>query len=195
MPKPELSNRIIASDLPLKTYSPTAFDMPLRKDVLQTQIPSSVTRTIESIIDPRNPPKRSVTTVHGVLYHGTSSNDLKVNHGLETIFLEKSGNEKIGITNIKSTKDVDLKSSQQAKEEGLNHAKKTYESSSTILNNITNDVASSPHVVLNANAVNKREQPDLKLHENNQGLNKRIEDLKKTPAGVRAINTPRRLGF
>jgi len=195
MPKPELSNRIIASDLPLKTYSPTAFDMPLRKDVLQTQIPSSVTRTIESIIDPRNPPKTSVNTVHGVLYHGTSSNDLKVNHGLETNFLEKSGNEKAGITNIKSTKDIDLKSSQQAKEEGLNHAKKTYESSSTILNNITNDVADSPHVVLNANAVNKREQPDLKLHENNQGLNKRIEDLRKTPAGVRAIHTPRRLGF
>lgn len=195
MTKPELSNRVIANDLPAKTYSPTAFDMPLRKDVLQTQIPSSVTRTIETNIDPRNPPKKAVTTVHGVLYHGTASTDPKVVHGFETNFLEKSAIKKSEKVNKKSSKDFDLKSAQNAKEQGLNAAKSTYASSSAMLDSITNNVAPIPHVVLNVNAINKREQPDLKLHLNNQALQKRIEDLSKTPAGVRAANTPRRLGF
>lgn len=195
MPKPELSSRVIANNLPEKTYSPTSFDLPLRKDVLQTQIPSSVTRTIETNIDPRNPPKKAVTTVHGVLYHGTSSTDPKVIHGIETNFLEKSVSKKSKKTNKKSRKDIDLKSAQKAKEQALNAAKNAYESSSTLLDSITNSVAPNPHVVLDAKAVNKREHPDIKLHQNNKVLKKRIEDLRRTPAGVRAAHTPRRLGF
>jgi len=195
MPKPDLINRIISNDLPTKTYSPTSFDMPLRKDVLQTQIPSSVTRTFETSIDPRNPPKRAVNTVHGVLYHGTSSTDPKVIHGIETNFLEKSDSRKSKKFNTKSTKDFDLKSAQKAKEHGLNAAKHTYEASSAMLDSIANNIAPSPHVILNANVVNKREHPDIKLHEKNHSLQKRIEDLRRTPAGVRAAHTPKRLGF
>lgn len=195
MPKPELIDRVIANDLPAKTYSATAFDMPLRKDVLQTQIPSSIIRTFETNIDPRNPPKKAVTSVHGVLYHGTSSTDPKVIHGFENNFLEKSAHKKARKASKKSGKDFELKSAEIAKEQGLKAAINSYKSSSGMLDSITNNVANSPHVVLNAKAINKREHLDVKLHENNQALKRRMEDLIKTPAGIRAAHTPRRLGF
>jgi len=68
MPRPELRSRILAQDIE-KTYSPTAFDMPLRKDVIQAEIPNSVTRTIEASIDPRFPPKKRVTKQNASFVH------------------------------------------------------------------------------------------------------------------------------
>jgi len=193
MPKPELSARVIAQDLPPRTYSPTAFDLPLRKDVIQTQIPSSVTRTIETSSDPRNPPKRPVSKVSGVLYHGTSSTDPKVIHGIETNFIEKSKIKK-SKKNRKNRKGVDLKSVHSARTDSLKHANSAYEGSSAVLGAIANNLVPSPHMILDAKVTNKREQPDLKLYENNHTLQRRLESLRKTPAGVRAAHTLRRLG-
>ncbi len=203
MPKPNMASRVIANDLPAKTYSPTAFDMPLRKDVIQTQIPSSVTRTFESSTDPRFPPKRPVTRVSGTLYHGTGSNDVKVIHGLEPRFLQikskkkhAKGEHKHNIA-AESKEKIDCRKknfvqteTEKLKEEGLKHAKKTFESSSAVLDSIS--LPTIPHVILDVKTLNKREQPDIKLHENNHHRQKRMEDLRKTPAGVRAAHTPRR---
>jgi hypothetical protein len=203
MPRPNLASRIIANDLPVKTYSPTAFDMPLRKDVIQTQIPSSVTRTIESSIDPRFPPKRPVTRVSGTLYHGTGSTDAKVIHGIEPSFLEtkikskklrrehkyhiaSNDKEKINCRN----KNFVQNHNKKIKEEGLNHAKKTYQASNDILESIS---LPTSHMILDVQNTNKREQPNIELYENNHHRQKRIEDLRRTPAGVRAAHTPRRL--
>ena len=202
MPKPNMATRVIANDLPAKTYSPTAFDMPLRKDVLQTQIPASITRTIETSTDPRFPPKKPVTRVSGTLYHGTGSNDAKVIHGIEPSFLEariknkkhkrehkyhiaSNEKEKINCRN-KNFVQTDTK---KFRDEGLKHAKKAYDSSNAMLGSIS---LPTPHMVLDVKTTNKREQPDIRLHENNHNMHKRIEDLRRTPAGVRAAHTPRR---
>jgi len=196
MPKPELTSRVIANELPPTTYSPTAFDMPLRKDVIQTQIPSSVTRTFETSSDPRFPPKKAVSTVHGVLYHGTSSTDPKVIHGIETNFFEKSSKKK-NLKNKKSKKskkDFDLHSSLRAKEAALHYAKNAFEGSDAVLNSISSSITPSPHYILDANVLNKKEQPDFRMHEDNHNLKRRLEELKRTPAGVRAAHTLRRLG-
>jgi len=194
MPRPEVGNRVIANDLPAKTYSPTSFDLPQRKDVLQSQMPTMITRTIETKTDPRFPPKRPVTTVHGVLYHGTASTDPKVVHGIETNFLQKTDNYKLKKTNEKkSEKDFDLKNAQVAKVDGLNAAKAAFENSSAVLDSITRNIAPSPQMVIDAKVINKKEFPDLKIHEQNHSLERRMEELKKTPAGVRALHTPRKI--
>ena len=52
--------------------------MPQRKDVIQAQIPNSITRTIEANIDPRFPPKRTVQKLNASFVHGTQSNDENV---------------------------------------------------------------------------------------------------------------------
>ena len=89
MPKPDLKTRIIAADLPPRTYTPTSFDNPLRKDVIQADMPTMVTRTREESSDPRSPPKRPVPKITGTLYHGTGSLDPRVVHGTIPSFIEK----------------------------------------------------------------------------------------------------------
>merc|ERR1712151_1470982 len=81
MPKPDLKTKIIAGDLPPKSYTPTAFDSPLRKDVVQADMPTQITRTREEASDPRRPPKRPVPRTGGTMYHGTGSIDARVIHG------------------------------------------------------------------------------------------------------------------
>ena len=75
------------------------------------------------------------------------------------------------------------------KEEGLKHARKAYETSHAVLDSIS---LPTPHMVLDVKTTNKREQPDFRMHENNFYRQKRMEDLRRTPAGVRAAHTPRR---
>ena len=180
MPKPDLTTRIIANEFQAKTYSPTSFDLPLRKDVVQTQIPTSITRTFEESHDPRHPKKVPVSVVKGILYHGTGSNDAKVVHGIETNFLQSN--------------DVNVTQALEAKEQGLVASKQTFNTASAVLSSITNNLAGSPQMILKADMTNKREQPDLKVHENNEYKQRRLEELKNTPAGVRAAHTLRKLG-
>jgi len=210
MPKPQLTSRVIANELPQTTYSPTAFDLPLRKDVIQTQIPASVTRTVETATDPRFPPKKAVTKVNASLYHGTGSTDAKVVYGVESSFLEnKSGSKKNLKRNSKKinrenrynihsgkkckckNKDYVEEDAKLFKEEGLHHAKKAYEASDSILGSISDP---TPHMILDVKTLNKKEQPDLKLYENNNYRKRRLQELKRTPAGVRAAHTIRRFG-
>jgi hypothetical protein len=209
MPKPNTATRVIANEFPAITYSPTVFDMPLRKDVLQTEIPASVTRTIETSTDPRFPPKKPVARVSGTLYHGTGSTDAKVIHGFEPSFLEaKSKNrsksrsrkhrrehkyniatgdkKKIDCRN----KDFVQSDTRKFKEEGLKHARKAFESSHSVLESVS---LPTPHVILDVKMTNKREQPNFRMHENNLYKQKRMEDMRRTPAGVRAAHTPRRI--
>lgn len=193
MPKPELTTRIIANDFPSKTYSPTSFDLPLRKDVIQTQIPTSVTRTFETSTDPRHPKKVAVARVTGTIYHGTGSVDPKVVHGS---FIEKKmriKRKKISEKKCKN-KNFDIKDTLKAKEEGLHHARKSFDTASAMLGSITNGQVDSPHMILNIDVQNKREQPDLQIHAGNERRKHRLAALRHTPAGVRAAHTLRRLG-
>ena len=70
MPRPDVVRRILPNEFPPVTYSPSSFDMPMRKDVVQIDLPQATIRTTEESSDPRFPKKRPVATVSGTLYHG-----------------------------------------------------------------------------------------------------------------------------
>jgi hypothetical protein len=202
MPKPNMTTRVIAKNFPAKTYSSTAWDLPLRKDVVQTQIPASVTRTIETSSDPRSPPKKAVQKVAGTLYHGTGSSDPRVIHGLEPSFIQNKmrnkKNKKAQKTKkshkrpaSRNTDNAMVQTSKNLKEQGVHHAKKAFDTSSAVLGAVGLPTTS---LVLDVKMLNKREHPDLRLYENNEVMKKRVNSLRKTPAGVRAAHTPRRFG-
>ncbi len=93
MPRADVERRIVAHDLPERTYSPSSFDLPNRSDVVQVNVPAARITTIEEKFDPRLPPKVPVEKVSGILYHGTGSTDEAVVHGYPT-FLEKKAHKK-----------------------------------------------------------------------------------------------------
>jgi hypothetical protein len=197
MPRPELVTRIQPSEFAPVTYSPSAFDVPLRKDVIQSDIPQATIRTIEERIDPRNPPKRLVPVVHGTLYHGTGSVDPKVVHGSNTDAystnfiqnkLRKLKHKKHHRSQNKHNIDV-----QNLRQESVRIARATDEKADSMMDKITHNLAGENHMIIPVDVMNKRDTLDLKMHENNQALRKNIEKLRHTPAGVRAANTLRKL--
>ncbi len=224
MPKPQNSRRIYANDFPPVTYSPTSFDMPMRKDVVQVEIPEATIRTTEENIDPRFPPKRPVSKVTGTLYHGTGSNDLSITHGLPTFLEKKSKNRKLRKSrktrkNRKTRKTKKTKKSlakknksrkshrrhhsrsdeactpepiitqaQDAKSQGLANARHAEESASNMLNSITNNLAENK-MILDVDLVNRYEQPEIKIHQHNQSLERNMRLRRNTEAGVRAAHT------
>jgi hypothetical protein len=209
MPKPDLKTRIIAADLPPRTYTPTSFDNPLRKDVIQADMPTMVTRTREESSDPRHPAKRPVAKVQGTLYHGTGSLDPKVIHGTIPSFIEKKKTEKkcnkkkctkkSGLRKRRSdnksksncrNKDYVFQDARKMRVDGLAAAKQAYARSGAMLDGIT----ASPKMVLDVHTTNKREQPDIHQYENNAHLRARVNGMRRSPAGVKAAHTIRRLG-
>lgn len=211
MPKPEVIRRILPNDLPPVTYSPSSFDLPMRKDVVQVDIPPATIRTVEENIDPRNPPKRPVTKVSGTLYHGTGSTDEKVVHGFPPSFIQK--NSKRSLSHSKSKSKNKHKSRfhhkshkhtlhcvhnikaevPEVKNNALSHASAAEGEATHMLNRITNNLNHNPHMVLDVDLVNKYEQPDLKIHEHNQAAINRQNQLRRTVAGVRAAHAFRKL--
>lgn len=199
MPKPDLKTRIIAKDLPGKTYTGTSFDNPKRKDVIQADLPTQVTRTVEEAHDPRGAPKKPVKIVKGTVYHNTGSVDPKVVFGSRHSFIEKSGakskkSKKVTkkITkNKKNKKDVH-EVARNLRVDGLHHAKQAYGRAGTMLDSIT----SGSRIILDAKTTNKSEHPheELKQYENNKYLHDRVAGMRKTPHGVKAAHTLRRMG-
>jgi hypothetical protein len=196
MPRPDSPtiNRVIANELPPVTYSPSSFDMPMRKDVIQTDIPFARIHTVEENIDPRFPPKKPVAKVSGTLYHGTGSVEAKIVHGLPS-FLEKTKNHKRRsaarrhhLSHCSIKKQVESN-----KAEGLANAKAAEHKAENMMYSITDNPAPRPQMVLGVDLLNRHEQPSLRLHEHNGALHDRIERLRHTPAGVRAAHTFRKL--
>ena len=194
----DVKTRIIAADLPGKTYTPTSFDSPLRKDVIQADMPTQVTRTREESSDPRSPAKRAVAKVSGTIYHGTGSHDPKVVHGTIPSFLQsnmKVKNEKKE-KNLKKRNHHKLSAQHFAKTralrvDGLAAAKQAYTRSGAMLGAIG---AGHP-IILDVHTTNKREQPDhLHQYENNAYLKARVNGMRRSPHGVKAAHTIRRLG-
>jgi hypothetical protein len=211
MPRPQNSRRIYANDFPPVTYSPTSFDMPMRKDVVQVDIPEATIRTTEENIDPRFPPKRPVSKVTGTLYHGTGSNDISITHGLPT-FLEKKAKNRKSRKSKKSlnrknknkskkshrrhhsrsdeacTPEPIISQAQNSKSEGLANARHAEESASNIINSITNNLAENK-MILDVELVNRYEQPEIKIHQHNQSLERNLKLRRNTEAGVRSAHT------
>jgi len=211
MPKPDLKTRIVAANLPDKTYTPTSFDNPLRKDVIQADMPTQVTRTREESSDPRSPAKRPVPKISGTIYHGTGSLDPKVIHGTIPSFMEKKNKEKCNkkkctkkskskLTKRRSdnknsrsncrNKDFVFQDARKLRVDGLAAAKQAYARSGAMLGAID----ASPKMVLDVHTTNKREQPDIHQYENNAYLRARVNGMRRSPHGVKAAHTIRRLG-
>ena len=200
MPKPDIKTRIIAADLPPRTYTPTSFDNPLRKDVIQADMPTQITRTREESSDPRHPAKRAVPKISGTIYHGTGSLDPKVIHGTIPSFVEKSTKKKSSKSNLRKrrndggvhcrNKDHVFQKARGLRVDGLAAAKQAYARSGAMLGGIT----ASPKMVLDVHTTNKREQPDIFQYENNAHLRSRVNGMRRSPAGVKAAHTLRRLG-
>jgi hypothetical protein len=186
MPKPQILRRVLADDLPPVTYSPTSFDMPMRKDVIQVDIPNAVIRTTEENIDPRFPPKKPVQKVTGTLYHGTGSTDEKIVHGLS--FIQKKSKKHFKSHSHKAN-PLELSA---IKSEALKNAKAADDRSTNALYSIVNDPANN-HMILGVDMINRYEQPDLRIHEHNAHLKERLHRLASTPAGVRSAHTLRKL--
>lgn len=193
MPRPEARSRIIANEYD-KTYSPTAFDMPQRKDVIQAEIPSSVTRTIETNIDPRFPPKKPVQKLNASFIHGTQS----TNENVVINFAEKNTNRK----NSKNLKKANKKSKKQdvsclkkTTDAAMNSARSAYRQSGAVLDSIASNLVQGNHsnMILDVENLNKKEHNYFSLNDKNHARERRLEELRKTPAGVRAAHTPRRL--
>lgn len=215
MPKPDLKARVIALDTPEKTYSKSTFDHPLRKDVIQTEIPVATTRTIEEHTDPRYPPKRQVERVTGTIYHGTGSVDERVVLGTDPTFIEKKNKvqkkvkvQKKGRAKItkhrRDKKDMDhsksecrpkdfaIKDTRSLRAEGVAAAKEAYVNSGHMLDALTSQNGGS--VVLDVKTLNKREFPTVMQYGENHNLKERMESLRRTPMGVKAAHTLRRMG-
>ena len=122
MPKPEVIRKIFPNELPPVTYSPSSFDMPMRKDIVQVDIPEATIRTTEENIDPRFPPKRPVSTVSGTLYHGTGSTDVRITHGLPN-FLEKKALNNARNKNKNKSVSKKNKSKSKKNKKSLNKSK------------------------------------------------------------------------
>jgi hypothetical protein len=120
MPKPEVNRKIFPNELPPVTYSPSSFDMPMRRDIVQVDIPEATIRTTEENIDPRFPPKRPVSTVTGTLYHGTGSTDVRISHGLPNFLEKKALNN---ARNKNKNKSVSKKNKSKKNKKSLNKSK------------------------------------------------------------------------
>lgn len=185
MPVPEMVRRIQATDLPPVTYSQTSFDMPLRKDVIQASIPSATIRTVEENTDPRNPPKKPVHHVSHTLYHGTGSTSPEINPS----FIQKKS-KKHHKKNKNHKKDFNVV---HERNEAMTQARNAEGRVTNILNSVTGSPNGGSTMVLGVDLVNKYSQPQLRIHEHNAALIKRIHDLRGTPAGVRSAHTFRKL--
>ena len=75
--------------------------------------------------------------------------------------------------------------------DGLAAAKQAYARSGAMLGAID----ASPKMVLDVHTTNKREQPEhLHQYENNAYLRARVNGMRRSPHGVKAAHTIRRLG-
>jgi hypothetical protein len=195
MPKPDLKTRIVAHNLPDKTYTGTSFDNPKRKDVIQVDLPTQVTRTVEESHDPRAAPKKSVKIVKGTVYHNTGSVDPNVVFGSHHSFIEKNGAKsrkaKKITKNKKNKKDVH-EEVRNLRVDGLHHAKEAYARSGNMLDAIN----SGSRIILDAKTTNKSEHPheELRQYEDNKYLHNRLAGMRRTPHGVKAAHTVRRMG-
>jgi hypothetical protein len=192
-PHNDYSERIIAKDLPEKTFSHSSFDLPNRQDVVQVDIPVGITRTIQSHIDPRFPPKKEVSVSHGTLYHNTGSVNADINHGYNEIataennqtkqnqfsFLEKKGRKKRVEKNESSTEVEKLRA------EALNYAQDAERRASRLMENIQNTPEGK--IILDIKTTNKRDN-DIGLYKN-AAATEHIKKLRNHPIGIMALNT------
>jgi len=197
MPRPDYTTRIIPNDLPPKTYSPTSFDLPMRKDVMQSYLPVGRTETIESHLDPRLPPLKPVPVVQGTMYHGTKSVDPLVNHGLNTdpfvmhSFLQKKMKKKARKSRKSHKKSKQDRPIGEIRRDATGMAHTADIRSSHILNLMTPWPAMNlGTMVLPVEMLNKRD-PTVKQYADNRALYDRLHDLRLTPQGVRSAHTRR----
>jgi len=106
---------------------------------------------------------------------------------------KKSANKKRNSHQDKSycrSKDHVFQDVRNLRVDGLAAAKQAYARSGAMLGAID----ASPKIVLDVHTTNMREKPDIAQYENNAYLKARVNGMRRTPHGVKAAHTIRRLG-
>lgn len=209
MPKPEHYNRVIASEFPNRTYSKSFhFDLPQREEVQQIYIPNQVTRVTTERFDPRLPLKQEVGTFSGTLVHNTGSANDRIVVG-QPNFLEKSGKYRARSKNNKNRKSEPISMGPQEllghAQTGTSQARAIFDKTTKNLGLLKNGIAPpvdrrlidnfdiGTRMIIPVQSANRAEHPSLLLNDNTAERQAGIDQMRNTPAGIRSLNTYRRL--
>jgi len=156
--------RIIADDLPATTLSESVYDPPKRKNVIQIQLPTSVTKTVNYEIDPRTqlPPNVKGNTFHGIEPEKPVKHGMFIEKNTKVIPLGKSKNtppnpkpKRVGPPTQNDIRLSNLTA------EALEKAKEVEKRAKKLSEGIV--VPNNGEMPIKMTFTNKRLQPDLKL--------------------------------
>jgi hypothetical protein len=100
-------DRIIANDLPAKTTSASSFDLPARKNVIQINLPNSVTKTSELSYNAFKTPASSFNNLRATL-HGINTVGKRELHG-RFMEIEKPEKSVVDMNQLKNASQTALK--------------------------------------------------------------------------------------
>jgi hypothetical protein len=135
--KPKPLPRVIANDLPPKTQSESALDIPKRQNVVQIDLPVSTTKTVSHSIDPRVQLAPDLTPK---------------SHGIEPVKTKF-----IQVQEAKKPKTATV-------QEALNIAKSVELQAKKLTESV--EVPATGQMLIKTAFTNKRDQPDLKIKTN-----------------------------
>ena len=165
---------------------------PLRKVVHpQPHVQRELSKVQEKPVDLRNSHTTTIVPkLTGTIYHGESSEQKSV-HGTSPSFLEKTTKKNKKSKKRSHGNDKVFHQARSLRIDGLRAAKEAYTRSGAMLGAID----ASPKMVLDVHTTNKREKPDMiNQYENNAYLRARVNGMRRSPHGVKAAHTLRRLG-
>jgi hypothetical protein len=157
-------SRVIASELPGKTYSASSFDLPDRKNVIQINLPNSTTKTSQLSYNAYTTQTSKFNNLKATL-HGISSDlDKPVYHGrfIQTENSDKNHNEEMKKSDEKDINKI-VKDVKVASNDALTQAKKVENKAKNLAASVTPDPTNLAIPVL---MKNKKESLFLKLKDN-----------------------------
>jgi len=144
-------DRIIANDLPARSFSASSFDLPARKNVIQINLPNSVTKTSELSYNAFKTPASSFNNLRSNL-HGIDTVGRRELHG-RFIQLEKPKKTE------KKEKTPDVSQIKQVSQTALKQAKKIEVAAAQLAMKIN---PKPKNYVMGITTVNKKEK--LRMH-------------------------------
>lgn len=219
VPRPDYSTRVIPFDLPDRTHSWTSFDLPLRRNVAQFDLPTSRKHERTQYFDPRFPLMKPVQKVTGTQYHNTGSPVAELNladnmvptgknhqtinsefYNTGSSFLEKKSHKSKNLKGRKvkpfppSNSELDKLDHSQVstlKNLSLSQAKEAEERAYKLLYSMTDRPQGSVNEGFYKIPIQmlNRRDPIEIMHQDNQRLDKLMAYWMTEPIGVRAAHT------
>lgn len=182
------SPRIIASELPPRTLSPTSFDLPKDEHVMRIDLPLSKKSETTTYVDPRRPKMIEVETTPGLLHHNLGSTHIQPSEN-EIAFTEKKSKKKSKKSHTSPIVNSTARNNQQIStltNKAINHAQIAERKARQILSRITN-TNTDGKFPLKIVSLNNREisaNAQVEKSSNNQALQKIRNESNKTPTGI-----------